>query len=360
MSEVFRFPETQYSRRHRFAAESLRLFGSQSPLEIAAQTPYSLVFKSEAPSIGFASVYFKFNPSDSANEAAVLTLLAEAAPGLAPRLLGSWPEESALATEGCGQCAIGLPDAPALDAMEAALRALGRAQTAFSESMLSLRSELCGEAGSASGARAPASRGARLLSAVQETLATRSLPRRVRAMATDGGILEADGMPPAERERLLLALEKAEDMAFELSCLPVAPSLEHGDFHDGNVVVGHRGDAKVIDWAESRLAHPFFSFESVASRLARRRGVARDSEPALRLLAAHNEAWRERVDEASLIEARRLSRQLYPLYLAISRASLLRLPGAKQWMPQGRLSGELAQFSAEILPATKPRLRPVP
>lgn len=58
------------------------------------------------------------------------------------------------------------------------------------------------------------------------------------------------------RERLRARLPQVLDSLATLDSLP--PTIEHGDLHDANVFVRH-GHARILDWGDANVAHPFLS-----------------------------------------------------------------------------------------------------
>jgi hypothetical protein len=79
------------------------------------------------------------------------------------------------------------------------------------------------------------------------------LPAAAEALVRGSADLADD-----ERARMLALLPELEAVCGELASLPAAASLEHGDLHGNNVLVG-RGAHWFFDWADSSVSHPFFS-----------------------------------------------------------------------------------------------------
>lgn len=76
--------------------------------------------------------------------------------------------------------------------------------------------------------------------------------------ATEALVREHDGLAASERSRMLALLPELEAVCRELADLPGAATLEHGDLHGANVLVG-RGSRWFFDWADASVSHPFFS-----------------------------------------------------------------------------------------------------
>lgn len=119
------------------------------------------------------------------------------------------------------------------------------------------------------------------------------LPELAAALLRDDGALcvgREGGITEAERTALRALLPQLGDACRELAALPHPAALEHGDLHDGNVLVS--GDAqRIFDWGDASLGHPFASLLVVCHSLV---GDFTDPEGrrrAARLRDAYLEPW---------------------------------------------------------------------
>ena len=87
------------------------------------------------------------------------------------------------------------------------------------------------------------------------------LERQLDSMLADHDVLmigQPDGLSQAQLDKLL-ALAPGFKTDFErLATFNLPMTLEHGDFHLGNILVADNG-VKFIDWADATMSHPFFS-----------------------------------------------------------------------------------------------------
>lgn len=67
---------------------------------------------------------------------------------------------------------------------------------------------------------------------------------------------EAGTLTPRELERLLAHTREVEAAAAELAEVGVPETIQHDDFHDGNVFVSE-GRFRVLDWGDACISHPF-------------------------------------------------------------------------------------------------------
>lgn len=71
-------------------------------------------------------------------------------------------------------------------------------------------------------------------------------------------ITELGGLRAEEMRRLIAKKEEFSAMIAELKGIGIAPSVEHGDLHDGNVFYDG-SSLRVFDWGDASLSHPFIS-----------------------------------------------------------------------------------------------------
>ncbi len=122
------------------------------------------------------------------------------------------------------------------------------------------------------------------------------------------------GLSAEARSRLHALAPHIRSMTDELAAYGLPAALEHGDFWAGQVVVGPTGFG-FLDWAESSLAHPFFSLllflveiEDFFPRVPNVRERLRD---------AYLEPWAAVVPGADLTSAFELAQPLAALHHAI-------------------------------------------
>jgi aminoglycoside phosphotransferase (APT) family kinase protein len=100
----------------------------------------------------------------------------------------------------------------------------------------------------------------------------------------------------------------------------VPETLHHDDFHDGNVFY-RDGRYIFADWAESAVAHPFFSLVVALRSIAYRAEVAEDDLLISRLRDSYLEPWHRFASRAELLELADLTRPLGALCRALTWAA---------------------------------------
>jgi hypothetical protein len=113
----------------------------------------------------------------------------------------------------------------------------------------------------------------------------------------------------AARERLRMAVPAIRALAGELASAGVAATVEHGDFHGGNIVVGPEGD-RFFDWGDAAVAHPFATLTTTFNSIAHKTHRRLDDPVLAKLQDAYLEAWTDVLPRAALNEVAAISRLL--------------------------------------------------
>ena len=82
----------------------------------------------------------------------------------------------------------------------------------------------------------------------------------------------------------------------ELATSGIAPTIDHGDLHDGNVFA----DGRFFDWGDACLTHPFASVLVLMRSCADRFGLANGSDELRSLRDAYLEPWTDSWSRAEL------------------------------------------------------------
>ncbi len=111
------------------------------------------------------------------------------------------------------------------------------------------------------------------------------LPGLVKRLAEERQALcigQPDGLSPADYEAFLGYLPKLKTKCEILSQFGIPETLQHDDLHDGNIFIDQNG-FKFFDWAESFIAHPFFTLVVTLRSIAYRFELE-ESSPEIREL----------------------------------------------------------------------------
>jgi len=96
------------------------------------------------------------------------------------------------------------------------------------------------------------------------------LPLFYSQLLSKEDLLIADGMTIAELEQCRGLCSRLVSMCERLSRYKTPPTLDHCDFHDGNVLITDAtNNLTIIDWGETVITHPFFSLLTFLNTIAR-------------------------------------------------------------------------------------------
>jgi hypothetical protein len=119
------------------------------------------------------------------------------------------------------------------------------------------------------------------------------IPDKIEALLHDERALmldESDELTAEQRDELLLRLPELRALTTELESFGIPPTLQHDDFHDGQVYV-EDGRYRFLDWGDSCISHPFHTLTVTLRALAWRHGLEPGSATLLRLRDAYLEPF---------------------------------------------------------------------
>jgi hypothetical protein len=144
------------------------------------------------------------------------------------------------------------------------------------------------------------------------------LAAQVEAMAEDQVLMGRAS--PDLRERWLATAPALADSCRQLDEIGPGPTLVHGDFHPWNVVFG-AGAARVFDWTDAAVSHPFIDLATYVFR-------TRDLAVRRKVVDRYLRTWSTEGGEGSLSEAAALGLVVGALYqVQVYRALLPTLMG---------------------------------
>lgn len=154
-----------------------------------------------------------------------------------------------------------------------------------------------------------------------------SLPRLYDALLADRDALyidvddeeidEEDSLSTQDYERLLALSDDVLARCEALSAMPIPQTLHHDDFHDGNIFI-REGRFIFMDWAESAVAHPFFSMQVFLRGIGYRLNLPDDAPELTQLRDVYLHAWRDYDTEANLLHAYELAQPLAMISRALT------------------------------------------
>ena len=237
--------------------------------------------------------YFKAVPAMFAHEPALTQALAARDPAHFPAVLAADRERGWMLMPDAGSQR--LDNVPDLGRWQAALRAFAQVQIVLITSVGDLIRLGC-----------PERRLDRLAAQIDGLLAD-------TAALTPPGAALSDAEIAALRGRAA----ELKAMCAELARAPIPPTLEHGDFWAGQVVL--RDDENIfIDWSDSSIAHPFFSMSFFSDTAESEEFLPGVPDLRNQLRDAYLEPWAAYAPHAELIAIFDLAQSLSALHNAMT------------------------------------------
>jgi aminoglycoside/choline kinase family phosphotransferase len=150
-----------------------------------------------------------------------------------------------------------------------------------------------------------------------------ALPALYSLLLTDEASLMIDqekGLSSADFQQLQNLKSRFETICSDLSAFGIPESLNHGDFHDGNVLIKN-GRITFFDWGDADVTHPFVSlrtfFVSMEISLQLEEWAAPTPEM-LTLLDRYLEPWERFSSKDRLLQAYKLSRPVASIVKALA------------------------------------------
>ena len=113
----------------------------------------------------------------------------------------------------------------------------------------------------------------------------------------------------AAREALRQGRARVAALAADLAASGIRPSIEHGDLHGGNILVGSDG-VRFYDWGDATVAHPFGTLTTTLRSIAYHTGRDEGAAELARLRDAYTEAWTDVLPRSALAEVADLATDL--------------------------------------------------
>jgi hypothetical protein len=169
-------------------------------------------------------------------------------------------------------------------------------------------------------------------------------------------VLERERPPAALRAedaaRLRAVMPAYAEACAELAASGIAPTLQHDDLHDGNIL--ERGPV-FIDWGDACVGHPFGTMLATLNSVAYHHKLAPDDPAFARIVDAYTEAWTDVHDRATLRRLVALAQRVGPLTRSLSYRSALTNVDDQAWDENGQaLPGWLLEVFEPDLPMRPP------
>ncbi|HLO16088.1 MAG TPA: phosphotransferase [Anaerolineales bacterium] len=148
------------------------------------------------------------------------------------------------------------------------------------------------------------------------------LPRLYLPLLADQeslGLNQPDGLGSNEVDHLRELAPRFEQICTELAAFEIPESLNHGDFHDGNILL-RDGRITFFDWGDANLTHPFVSLRTffVSIEISLKLDDFSFTPEMAGLLERYLEPWQQFASQEALLTAYRLSRPVASVAKALA------------------------------------------
>jgi hypothetical protein len=166
-------------------------------------------------------------------------------------------------------------------------------------------------------------------------------------------LLLSDGLTPNEIKQLQSLQTKHRDLCEELSNYNIPDTINHGDFHENNIILDQEtSKVTIIDWGEVTISHPFFSLNGCLWNLVHFNDLKEGSEKYNELKLNCVSPWLDLYDEATLLRLLSVANQLNGVFAALTYEQLYLITKDKnngvQHQHPGSIAGCLRTFIASV------------
>ncbi|MBP7253891.1 MAG: aminoglycoside phosphotransferase family protein, partial [Alphaproteobacteria bacterium] len=134
-------------------------------------------------------------------------------------------------------------------------------------------------------------------------------------------LMTAEGISDAARATFFSSVPHLRAACDALTACGVPETLEHGDFHDNNIMLKN-GAVIINDWGDASISHPFFSLSSLLESAGRNHKLLPDDARAALFTAAYLECWADFAPPAQLEKALALAQIIRPVQFSINYSRL--------------------------------------
>jgi len=162
-----------------------------------------------------------------------------------------------------------------------------------------------------------------------------TLPALFERLLTDEASLLIDqpkGLTSAELRTLHDSISRFKQICTDLAAIGIPESLNHGDFHDGNVLLKN-GRITFFDWGDASVTHPFVSLRTLFVSVEISLGLDDFSfTPEMAdLLDIYLSAWKKFASKETLLRAYQLSKPVASIAKALAwHQTILRLETSRR------------------------------
>lgn len=157
--------------------------------------------------------------------------------------------------------------------------------------------------------------------------------------------LKNDGLKQIEIDNLKKLYSRVKDLCHSLSQYDIPETIEHGDFHDNNMLLNNENTLIINDWGDTVITHPFFSMTSFLDSLSRNHNINEDDPIGQNLTENYLNFWLKYESKANLKIVFELARRLNNIKFVLSFYRITQCPGMEDL---GQYKGTIAKALIEF------------
>ena len=145
-----------------------------------------------------------------------------------------------------------------------------------------------------------------------------ALPSLYLQLLSEEETLKDDGLTYIEITNLRALQPKLVELCRQLSEFQIPETIEHGDFHDNNILIGNDKQLIINDWGDAVISHPFFSLTSCLSSARHNHLITESSPHYIALRDSYLNHWVKFEPKNRLLKALHIADRLSDVKFAIS------------------------------------------
>lgn len=171
------------------------------------------------------------------------------------------------------------------------------------------------------------------------------LPNLYKKFVQNQDILLKDGLSLSELYRLQQLAPMMRILCEELAAYGIPETIEHGDFHDNNILI--REDKITInDWGDASISHPFFSLAAALDSAKRNHNLQKTDNTYLKARDVYLNQWQDFGKQDTLLRAFEIAQKLHRFVFAMSFSRINSCPGIENFP---KFNGYIADSMRELL-----------
>ncbi len=147
------------------------------------------------------------------------------------------------------------------------------------------------------------------------------LPALYVGLIENQPLMAAEGITATERATFLNCAPHLRAACDALAACGIPETLEHGDFHDNNIMLKN-GAVIINDWGDASISHPFFSLSSLLESAGRNHKLQPDDAPTALFTTTYLDSWADFAPPAQLEKALALAQIIRPVQFSINYSRL--------------------------------------